>query len=50
LGAPLARLEGEIAFGRLLQRYPALDLAEPTPRWRPLINLRGLEALPLIAA
>jgi len=50
LGAPLARLEGEIAFGRLLQRYPALDLAEPTPRWRPLINLRGLQALPLIAA
>jgi len=26
-----------------------LRLAEPTPRWRPLINLRGLEALPLIA-
>ena len=50
LGAPLARLEGEIAFARLLQRYPALALAEPMPRWRPLINLRGLEALPLIAA
>ena len=49
LGAPLARLEGEIAFTRLLQRYPALRLAEPTPRWRPLINLRGLEALPLVA-
>jgi len=26
-----------------------LRLAEPIPRWRPLINLRGLEALPLIA-
>ena len=49
LGAPLARLEGEIAFTRLLQRYPALRLAEPTPGWRPLINLRGLEALPLVA-
>jgi cytochrome P450 len=49
LGAPLARLEGEIAFTRLLQRYPLLRLAEPTPRWRPLINLRGLEALPLLA-
>ncbi|MEO6746894.1 MAG: cytochrome P450 [Caldimonas sp.] len=49
LGAPLARLEGEIAFTRLLQRYPALRLAEAAPRWRHLINLRGLEALPLIA-
>jgi pimeloyl-[acyl-carrier protein] synthase len=49
LGAPLARLEGEIAFARLLRRYPALRLAE-TPRWRPLINLRGLEALRLVAA
>ena len=47
LGAPLARLEGEIAFTRLLQRYPALALADPVPRWRKLINLRGLEALPL---
>jgi len=49
LGAPLARLEGEIAFTRLLQRYPSLRLAEPAPRWRKLINLRGLEALPLVA-
>ncbi len=47
LGAPLARLEGEIAFTRLLQRYPALALADPTPQWRKLINLRGLEALRL---
>ncbi len=47
LGAPLARLEAEIAFTRLLQRYPALELADNTPRWRKLINLRGLEALPL---
>jgi cytochrome P450 len=49
LGAPLARLEGEIAFTRLLQRYPTLRLAEAAPCWRHLINLRGLEALPLIA-
>jgi pimeloyl-[acyl-carrier protein] synthase len=47
LGAPLARLEGEIAFTRLLRRYPTLALADPVPRWRRLINLRGLEALPL---
>lgn len=49
LGAPLARLEGEIAFQRLLARYPALTLPEEPPRWRPWINLRGLEALTLTA-
>ncbi len=49
LGAPLARLEAQIAFGRLLQRCPALRLADPAPPWRALINLRGLEALPLRA-
>ena len=27
LGAPLARLEGEIAFGALLSRFPAMSLA-----------------------
>ncbi len=48
LGAPLARLEGEIAFTRLLARYSDLRLADPTPRWRNLINLRGLEALRLV--
>ncbi|QTN24695.1 cytochrome P450 [Rhizobacter sp. AJA081-3] len=47
LGAPLARLEGEIAFTRLLARYPRLALADAMPRWRPLINLRGLESLNL---
>ncbi len=47
LGAPLARLEAEVAFGRLLQRHPRLSLLDPAPRWRSLINLRGLEALAL---
>ena len=47
LGAPLARLEAEVVFTRLLQRYPALTLANPSPPWRKLINLRGLEALRL---
>ena len=47
LGAPLARLEGEIAFTRLLARFPQLSLADAAPRWRSLINLRGLESLSL---
>jgi cytochrome P450 len=49
VGAPLARLEGEIAFERLLARYPRLRWADAALSWRPLINLRGLEKLTLRA-
>ena len=49
VGAPLARMEAEVAFGQLLRQRPGLALAEPasSPAWRKLINLRGLETLPL---
>jgi cytochrome P450 len=49
LGAPLARLEGEIAFGALLARFPALSLAVPASslRWRPSSLIHGLESLPV---
>jgi len=49
VGAPLARLEAEVAFEQLLRHRPALALARPdeAPAWRKLINLRGLETLPL---
>ena len=47
IGAPLARLEAQIALGRLLARFPSLGLVDAQPRWRRLINLRGLEALRL---
>ena len=49
LGAPLARLEGQIALRRLLDRVPTLRLAVPESRlrWRKGLNLRGLEALPV---
>jgi cytochrome P450 len=49
LGAPLARLEGEIAFAALLDRFPKLHMACDTVRWRPLLNLRGLAELRLVA-
>jgi cytochrome P450 len=46
LGAPLARLEGEIAFRALLEGFPALELAgEVTHRPNPI--LRGLARLEL---
>jgi cytochrome P450 len=47
LGAQLARIEGECAFTRLLERLPALALVDPEAvEWKPTITLRGLKALP----
>ena len=49
LGASLARLEGQIAIGTLIQRLPQLRLAQPAGslRWRRGLVLRGLESLPV---
>jgi cytochrome P450 len=49
LGAPLARLEGRIAFEGLLRRLPGLALAVPQAqlRWQRSLTIRGLEALPV---
>lgn len=47
LGAPLARLEGEIALTVLLERFPQMRLADDKPNWRPNILFRGLGSLPL---
>jgi cytochrome P450 len=45
LGAPLARVEGQIALGTLLRRAPRIALAEPAPEWRESSVLRGLKRL-----
>lgn len=47
LGAPLARLEAQIAFPALLRRFPHLDLADPGPVWGPNTLIRGLKSLPV---
>lgn len=44
LGAALARLEGQIAVGSLLRRFPDLELAEQ-PVYRDHFVLRGLTSL-----
>jgi cytochrome P450 len=46
LGAALARLEAQVAIGRLVRRFPALTPAAE-PAWNGRLNLRGLERLPL---
>ncbi|CAM3579065.1 cytochrome P450 [Kibdelosporangium persicum] len=50
LGAPLARLEGEIAIGGLLDAFPGLSLAVPVTElaWRPSAIVHGLEKLPVV--
>ena len=47
IGAPLARLEAQVALVRLFERFPTLRLADPdaSPEWRTLPFFRGLERL-----
>ncbi|EME51692.1 cytochrome P450 family protein [Amycolatopsis decaplanina] len=49
LGAPLARLEGEIAFGRLLDRFADIEVLSAVDdlRWRDSTAMHGLESLEL---
>jgi cytochrome P450 len=47
LGAPLARLESQIAFATMLRRLPNLRLATDQFVYRNNFNLRGLESLPV---
>jgi cytochrome P450 len=46
LGAALARLEGRVAIGRLVQRFPELAL-DGDVEWNGRINLRGPARLPV---
>jgi cytochrome P450 len=47
IGAPLARLEGAIAIGSVLERFPRLRLADPeaVPAYKGSFFLRGLSSL-----
>ena len=47
LGAPLARLEAEIAFTALLTRFPGLALGPGTPAWRHSFQVHSLKTLPV---
>jgi pimeloyl-[acyl-carrier protein] synthase len=49
LGAPLARLEGQIAFSALLARVPGIRLVNPEPDWDiGKRNSRLLRTLPVL--
>ena len=47
LGAPLARLEGQVAFEALFDRYTDFELQGETPEWRDELIARGLRSLPI---
>jgi hypothetical protein len=46
-GAPLARIEGQVAFEALLRRFPEIRLDDEPLVWRENLGLRGLERLAL---
>ena len=46
-GAPLGRIEAQIAFEALLTRLPELELGGGPLQWRENLKLRGLEKLPI---
>jgi pimeloyl-[acyl-carrier protein] synthase len=47
LGAPLARVEGQEAIGRLVRRFPTLKLVDDDVEWKPTTTIRGPARLPL---
>lgn len=48
LGAPLARLEAEIAATRLSERLPRISLCPGEPDWHDSLILRGVKKLPVV--
>lgn len=48
LGAPLARVEAQIALNTLLRRMPNLRLQTEDLEWRETVTIRGLKALPVV--
>src|SRR5579871_1659183 len=45
LGAPLARLEGQLALEAFVNRFPGAQLAGPEPQYKENVVLRGLASL-----
>ncbi|HUC05949.1 MAG TPA: cytochrome P450 [Acidimicrobiales bacterium] len=48
LGAPLARMEGQEAIGRLVARFPRLSLATDDVEWKSTNTMRGPQQLDLV--
>jgi cytochrome P450 len=46
IGAPLARLEGQVVFGTIARRLDTIELTS-VPEWRTSLLMRGLRTLPV---
>jgi cytochrome P450 len=47
LGAAIARLEGALGLGAIIERFPEMRLADATLEWDPLVVSRSLKRLPV---
>ncbi|MFI7664714.1 cytochrome P450 [Nocardia sp. NPDC049526] len=47
VGAPLARLQGEVLFTELIRRVPDFDLLDDAPPYRVSVSMRGPLSLPV---
>jgi pimeloyl-[acyl-carrier protein] synthase len=48
IGSQLARLEGQVAIYKLIQKFPSIRPAQPTAEWVPNLGLRGLKELQVV--
>jgi len=48
IGAPLARMEAQIAIPAFLRHFPDAVLEDKTPRWRTLPSFRGLSRIDML--
>jgi cytochrome P450 len=48
IGNQLARLEGQVAILKLVQRFPNMKIVGPKPEWAATFGFRGLKSLPVI--
>jgi cytochrome P450 len=48
IGGQLARLEGQVALLKLVQRFPKMKLTGPRPEWASTFGFRGLKSLAVI--
>lgn len=47
VGAPLARLQGEVLFTELMRRAPEFELIDHAPSYRESVSMRGPRSLPV---
>jgi cytochrome P450 len=48
LGAPLARVEAQVAISSFFQRFPRAEMISSEPTWLPIISFRHLESLKVL--